>query len=120
VAASLIKLGMRGSVSGFPFFSTSSIGKTTKKGTGSVYLLPSYAPFGALNQHWTHQLGFSVNLLGSPYGGINSSIVQAGGVGCDILSDPQKHTGWGSPVFYVSGTININSIISQKGNVQAK
>lgn len=91
-----------------------------KKGTGSVYLLPSYAPFGPLNGHWTNQLGLSVNLLGKPYGGINSSIVQAGGVGCDILSDPTKHTNWGAPIYYVSGTINLNSIISQKGKVAAR
>jgi len=91
-----------------------------KKGSGSVYLLPSYAPFGTIGGHWTNQLGFSVNLLGKPYGGVNTSILQAGGVGCDILSDPKKHTGWGGPVFYVTGTININSIISQKGVTVAR
>jgi hypothetical protein len=90
----------------------------SKKGTSSLYLLPSYAPFGSWATQWTHQIGLSLNLLSSPYGGKNSSILQAGGIGADLLTG-NTHTGWGSPIVYVSGSINLGAITKQKGHPES-
>jgi hypothetical protein len=77
------------------------------------YIMPSYAPFISTHSQWTHQVGLSLNLLAQPYGPPNSTIVQAGGFGFDLLSNRKAHTGWGSPLFYVSGTINLGSILTK-------
>jgi hypothetical protein len=79
------------------------------------YFLPSYAPFISTGTRFTNQVGLSLNLLSKGYGPKNTSIIQAGGLGFDILSNSKAKTGWGSPIFYVSGTINLGSIVSKNG-----
>lgn len=79
-----------------------------------MYLLPSFTTYGPFNGHWTNQLGLSFNLLTKGYGGLNSTIVQGGGVGTDFIT-ARTHTGWSGPLFYVSGSINLGTLIKQVG-----
>ncbi len=92
----------------------------SKNGSGSVYIVPSFASFGSKKEQWTQQLGISLNLLGKPYGGTNSTIVQGGGIGMDFLSDPNMKTGWGSALFYITGTLNLGAVVTQFGNPVTK
>jgi len=88
--------------------------KLNDKTISHFYLLPSYAPFGTINTHWTQQIGCSINIMKSGYGGKNSSLQPSGGIGFDILS-AKTHSGWGSPIFYISGTLDLGGLSKTKG-----
>jgi hypothetical protein len=78
--------------------------------TSQIYILPSFASYGPIGGHWTNQLGISINFLSHGYGGLSSSIVQLGGLGCDFIT-AKTHTGWGNALFYISGNINLSNLI---------
>jgi len=86
------------------------IGKTQRtlhRVWNSLFIMPHYAQNGWVNGHWRNEVGVSINFLQAPFGGGNSRIAVTEGLGVDWMSRANTKNGWSSPIYYLTGKLNI-------------
>ncbi len=84
---------------------------------GSLFVMPYYAPNGWVSNRWTNEVGTSINLLQTPYGGSNSKVATSEGIGVDWQSGMNTRNGWSGPIVYVTGKLNIGTS-PEKGRIR--
>ncbi len=75
----------------------------------SLFVMPHYAQNGWVGNQWCNEIGGSINFLQSTYGGSNSKIQVNEGLGVDWVSRANTRNGWSSPIYYLTGKLNIGS-----------